>query len=63
MLAFLVNIFLYPNIYYRAIYHSRLISFTNAEKKAADVNGDGEVNMIDALRIQKFDAGLADTLR
>lgn len=40
-----------------------LISFTNAEKKAADVNGDGEVNMIDALRIQKFDAGLADTLR
>lgn len=40
-----------------------LISFTKAEKKAADVNGDGEVNMIDALRIQKFDVGLADTLR
>lgn len=39
-----------------------IVDFTNDQKIAADINGDGVVNIADATSVQKYIAQLIDSL-
>ena len=46
---------IYPLICYRREY-----DFTDEQRRNADVNGDGVINVLDATHIQKYLVGLVE---
>lgn len=41
---------------------ANIVDFTDDKKGAADINGDGVVNIFDATSVQKYIAQLIDSL-